>query len=77
MTSDYLVHALNESKVPEWLLGEELAAAAFIAMAVLLVLEINVQTHYVFSRRQGTYFWAMQLGSIGCAVDALGLLIRY
>ena len=71
MTSGYSVYALNESKLPEWLPGEELAAAAFIAMTFLLVLEINVQIHYVFSRRKGTYFWAMQLGSIGCAVDTL------
>lgn len=56
---------------------EEHAAVAFIAMTFLLVVEINVEIHRVFKQRKGVYFWAMQLGSIGCGADALGLILKY
>ena len=77
MAATYSIHSIDEAKAPTWLPGEQLAAAAFIAMTFLLVLEINIQIHYVFRKRKGVYFWAMQIGSLGCAVDGLGLLIRY
>lgn len=56
MLSPYSVHAVNEGEMPKWLPGEELTAAAFIAMTFLLLLEINVQIHYVLHRRRGVYF---------------------
>lgn len=56
---------------------EEHAAVAFFAMTFLLVVEINVEIHRVFKQRRGVYFWAMQIGSVGCGVDALGLILKY
>ncbi|KAL8690678.1 MAG: hypothetical protein Q9218_003923, partial [Villophora microphyllina] len=77
MPPEFSIHTINEAEVPQWLPGENLAAAAFLSMTLLLVLEINIQIHHVFTKRKGVYFWAMQAGSLGCAVDAVGLLTRY
>ena len=77
MSSVYSVHSVNYAEGPKWLPGEELAATAFIAMTFLLVIEINIAIHYVFSLRRGVYFWAMQIGSLGCAVDGIALSIRH
>ena len=77
MPSEYSVYSIYQAQQPEWLPGEELAAAAFLSMTFLLVVDINVQIHHAFKRGKGVYFWAMQIGSIGCFVDALGTLIKY
>lgn len=77
MPVPYSVHAIDESHAPEWLPGEELAAAGFLAMTFLLVLEINIQIHRFFTKRNSVFFWAMQIGSLACAVDALGCMLRY
>ena len=76
MPSAYSVHSIVESGPPEWLPGEAHAASAFLAMALLLVVEINIQIHRVFRHRRGVYFWAMQVGSLGCAVDAIGVMTK-
>ena len=76
MSSAYSIHAVIEAQKPQWLPGEDLAAVSFLAMAVLLVVEINMQIHRVFKRRTGLYFWSMQIGSVACATDAIGLLIK-
>ncbi|KAL8792810.1 MAG: hypothetical protein Q9195_004623 [Heterodermia aff. obscurata] len=76
MPAAYSVYSVDESGLPEWLPGEALAASAFLAMALLLVVEINVQIHRVFKYRRGVYFWAMQVGSLGCAVDALAVMLK-
>lgn len=77
MPSDYSIYSIYQAQQPKWLPGEELAATAFISMTFLLVVEINIQIHHAFKRGKGVYFWAMQIGSIGCFVDALGTLIKY
>lgn len=77
MPSEYSVYSIYQAQQPEWLPGEELAATAFLSMTFLLVVEINVQIHHAFKRGKGVYFWAMQIGSVGCFVDALGTLIKY
>ena len=76
MVSAYSVHSIDESGPPDWLPGEARAASAFLAMSLLLVAEINIQIHRVFKRRRGVYFWAMQVGSLGCAVDAIGVMMK-
>ena len=76
MPSAYSVHSIDESGPPEWLPGEARAASAFLAMVLLLVVEINIQIHRVFKYRRGVYFWAMQIGSLGCAVDAIGVMTK-
>ena len=77
MPSRYSIYSVIQAEPPKWLPGEELAATSFIAMTFLLMLEINVEIHRVFKRRQGIYFWAVQIGSIGCAFDALGLILKF
>lgn len=77
MVSEYSVYAVKQAERPKWLPGEELAASAFIAMTYLLVIEVNIEIHRVFRRRRGVYFWAVQIGSIGCAWDATGMILRY
>ncbi|KAG6988913.1 hypothetical protein G7Y79_00068g096120 [Physcia stellaris] len=77
MPSDYSVYSIHQAQQPDWLPGEELAATAFLSMTFLLVVEINVQIYHAFKRGKGIYFWAMQIGSVGCFVDAIGTLIKY
>lgn len=77
MVSEYSVYAVHQAQRPKWLPGEEYAATSFIAMTYLLVVEINIEIHRVFRRRQGIYFWAMQIGSIGCILDATAMILRY
>lgn len=77
MPSQYSVYSVHEAETPKWLAGEELAATGFIAMTFLLIVEVNIEIHRVFKRRQGIYFWAMQIGIIGCTLDALAMILRY
>lgn len=77
MPSQYSVYSVHEAETPKWLPGEELAATGFIAMTFLLIVEVNIEIHRVFKRRQGIYFWAMQIGIIGCTLDALAMILRY
>ena len=77
MVSKYSVYAVNQAKPPEWLPGEELAATAFIGMTILLIIEVNVEIQRTFKRRKGIYYWAAQVGSIGCFFDAVALILRY
>ncbi|KAL9595500.1 MAG: hypothetical protein Q9219_006398 [cf. Caloplaca sp. 3 TL-2023] len=46
-------------------------------MTYLLVAEVNIEIHRVFQRRTGIYFWAMQVGSVGCFLDATAMILRY
>ena len=77
MPSEYSIYAIHEAQKPKWLPGEELAASAFIAMTFLLAIEINVAISRAFKRRTGIYYWAMQIGSVACAVDAVGMIPKY
>ena len=77
MVSKYSVYAVNQAKPPEWLPGEELAATAFIAMTIVLVIEINVEIQRTFKRRKGIYYWAARFGSVGCFLDTVSLILRY
>ncbi|KAI4138256.1 MAG: hypothetical protein L6R39_006891, partial [Caloplaca ligustica] len=77
MVSEYSVYAVHQAEKPKWLPGEELAATSFIALTYFLFIEVNVEIHRVFQRRRGIYFWAMQVGSIGCLLDATAMILRY
>ncbi|KAL8707387.1 MAG: hypothetical protein Q9220_007579 [cf. Caloplaca sp. 1 TL-2023] len=76
MSDPYSVYAVHEAEKPKWLPGEDYAAVSAHAMTLLLVVGINIHIHHVFQRRKGAYFWAMQIGSIGCLFDVIGLLVR-
>lgn len=67
----YSPYAVAESEQPQWKPGENLAAAAFVGMALFIVLDVNVGIWRVFRKRTGYYYWSMKLGTLACAVDAL------
>lgn len=46
-------------------------------MTLILVLEVNIEMFRMFKRRKGLYYWAMTIGSWACAVDALGIILKY
>ena len=76
MAGPYSVYSIDQT-TSKWKPGEQLAADAFISMALLLVLEVNLEIFRIFRRRKGLYFWAMTLGSWGVAVDAIGMCLKY
>ena len=77
MTGKYSPYAIAQNKSPEWKPGEELAAAAFIGIAIFLVLDLNVSIWRVFRKKSGLYYWAMQLGTLGILVDAAGVILKF
>ena len=73
----YSPYAVADSGQPQRKLGENLAAAAFVGIALFLVLDVNVGIWRLFRKRTGYYYWSMQLGTLACAVDALGVILKY
>ena len=73
----YSPYAISESEQPLWKPGEELAAAAFVGIGLYIVLDVNVAMWRVFRKRTGWYYWSMKLGTLACAVDALGVILKY
>lgn len=73
----YSPYAVAESEQPQWKPGENLAAAAFVGIALFLVLDVNVGMWRIFRKRTGYYYWSMKLGTLACAVDALGVILKY
>ena len=57
--------------------GEELAASSFVALIFYLFLDINLGIYRVFKRRQGLYYWCMLLGTWGCVIDAIAVILKY
>ena len=76
MTSKYSVYAVAESQPPKWKPGEDLAASATVAVIFYLVLEVQIEILRAFKKRKGLYFWSIELGIWGCAIDAIGLSIK-
>ena len=70
-------YAVAESEPPKWRPGEDLAASAFIGITIFLVLETNVEIFRVFKKRQGLYFWALEAGTWGCLINAIGTILKY
>ncbi|KAI4160680.1 MAG: hypothetical protein LQ342_005519 [Letrouitia transgressa] len=69
--------SIKEAEPPKWQPREDLAASAFVGMTFLLVLEINVEILRVFKKRKGLYFWSMSFGTLGCLIDAVGVILKY
>ena len=74
---NYSPYAIAESDPPKWKPGEEQAAAAFVGMAILLVVDVNVTIFRIFKKSQGWYYWSMKLGTIACLIDAIGVILKY
>ena len=70
-------YAIAESEPPKWRPGEELAAAAFIGIAIFLVVETNVEIFRVFRKRNGLYFWSLELGTWGVLLNVIGIILKY
>ena len=75
--SQYSPYAVSESEPPTWKPGEETAAAAFIGIALWLVLDTNICIIRVFKKKRGLYYWSVLLGMSGCALDAIGVILKY
>lgn len=73
----YSPYAIAQDRTPEWTPGEELAAAAFIGIAIFIVIDVNVGIWRVFRKPQGMYYWSMKLGTMACLVDAVGVILKY
>lgn len=69
-------YSINEALPPKWRPGEDIAAGAFIGMALLLFVEVNVLIFRAFKKRQGLYFWSMQLGSLGILINTIGIILK-
>lgn len=77
MPSRYSPYAIAENEVPQWRPGEELAASAFTGMTLFCCAETLFEINRLFKKRQGLYFWCMTLGTVACAVDTLGIILKY
>lgn len=75
--SIYSPYAVAESEQPQWKPGENLTAAAFIGIALFIVVDVSVGIWRIFRKRTGYYYWSMKLGTLACAVDALGVILKY
>ena len=73
----YSPYAVNVSDPPKWRPGEDIAAGAFVGITLFLVVEVNVLIFRAFKRRQGLYFWSMQIGTLGIFIETLGLILKY
>ncbi|KAL6718115.1 hypothetical protein ACLMJK_004202 [Lecanora helva] len=73
----YSPYAITENKTPDWKPGEELAAAAFVGIAMFIVIDVNVGIWRIFRKAQGMYYWSMKLGTVACLVDAIGVILKY
>lgn len=70
-------YSINEADPPKWRPGEDLAASAFIGMSLLLFVEVNVLIFRAFKKRQGLYFWSMQMGSLGVLINTVGIILKF
>ncbi|MCJ1428744.1 hypothetical protein MMC29_006655 [Sticta canariensis] len=73
----YSPYSINEADPPKWRPGEDIAAGAFVGMTLYLFVEVNVMIHRAFKRRQGLYFWSMQIGTLGILTSAVGIILKY
>ncbi len=51
--------------------------AAFTAVAWYNVIELNIQVFLTFKRHRGLYFWSLLISSYGCALHALGFVLKF
>ena len=76
-SSTFSPYAVPESEPPKWKPGELQAASAFIGCVFYLVFDINICILRLFKRKKGVYFWSLFLGSWGCLIDAIGVILKF
>ncbi|KAK4690348.1 hypothetical protein P7C71_g6423, partial [Lecanoromycetidae sp. Uapishka_2] len=77
MDGKYSVYSVAESSAPQWMHGEDLAAAAIVGVTFWLVLEVQVESLRAFKQWRGLYFWSIQLGVWGTFFDNIGICLKY
>ncbi|KAL9075536.1 MAG: hypothetical protein Q9161_001608 [Pseudevernia consocians] len=55
---------------------EELTASGFVAIVFYLFVDINLDIHRTFKRKQGLYYWCMLLGTWGCVIDSIAVVLK-
>ena len=73
----YSPYSINEADPPSWRPGEDVAAGAFVGITLYLFVEVNVMIFRAFKKRQGLYFWSMQIGTLGILVETVGIILKY
>lgn len=68
---------LAESASAKWRPGEELAASGFVAIVFYLFVDNNLSIYRIFKRKKGLYYWCMLLGTWGCLIDSIGVVLKY
>lgn len=62
---------------PDFNQVERLAVVAFASITWWNVIELNIQVFLTFKRHRGLYFWSLLISSYGCALHALGFLLKF
>ncbi|KAL9633973.1 MAG: hypothetical protein Q9164_004374 [Protoblastenia rupestris] len=75
--SQFSPYAISQSEPPKWMPQEDMAAAAFIGIALWLVFDTSFCIIRVFKTKKGLYYWSMALGIGGCGLDAVGVIVKY
>ena len=73
----YTPYAVAETEPTKWRPGEELAASGFVAINLLLFVDVNIAMWRLFKKRQGLYYWSMMSALIGILIDATGIIVKY
>ena len=73
----YSPYSINYSEPPKWRPGEDIAAGAFVGMTLYLFVEVNVVIFRAFKKRQGLYYWSMQIGSLGIFFNTVGIILKH
>ena len=52
-------------------------SSGFVALIIYLLIDINIGIYRTFKKRQGLYYWSMLLGTLGCAIDTIAVILKY
>lgn len=72
-----LIHAVRLQLTYPVRPGEELAASGFVAIVFYLFVDINLGIYRIFKRKRGLYYWCMLLGTWGCLINAIAVVLRF
>lgn len=72
----YSPYSVNEADPPKPRPGEDIASAAFVGISLYLFVEVNVLIFRAFKKRQGLYFWSIQIGSLGIFMESIGIILK-
>ncbi|KAL8953551.1 MAG: hypothetical protein Q9222_000609 [Ikaeria aurantiellina] len=56
--------------------GEESAAAGLVAIIFYLFVDVNLGVYRIFKKKQGLYYWCILLGSWGCLLNAIAIVLK-